>query len=41
MHAVSFILGKILDKTIGLRVDEKTEFEGLDARLHEESGYRL
>ena len=39
--AVSFILGKILDKTIGLRVDEKTEFEGLDARLHEESGYRL
>ena len=39
--AVSFILGKILDKTIGLRVDEKTEVEGLDKRLHEESGYRL
>ena len=39
--AVSFILGKIIDKTIGLRVDEKTEVEGLDKRLHEESGYRL
>ncbi len=39
--AISFILGKIIDKTIGLRVDEKTEVEGLDKRLHEESGYRL
>ena len=38
---ISFILGKIIDKTIGLRVDEKTEVEGLDKRLHEESGYRL
>ncbi|WP_297982870.1 ammonium transporter [uncultured Methanobrevibacter sp.] len=38
---VSFILAKILDKTIGIRVDEKTEVEGLDTKLHEESGYRL
>ena len=39
--AISIILAKILDKTIGIRVDEKAEIEGLDANLHEESGYRL
>ena len=39
--AVSWILAKILDKTMGIRVDEKTENEGLDKKLHEESGYRL
>ena len=38
---ISIILAKILDKTIGIRVDEKAEIEGLDSRLHEESGYRL
>ena len=38
---VSIILAKILDKTIGIRVDEKAEIEGLDANLHNESGYRL
>ena len=39
--AISIILAKILDKTIGIRVDEKAEIEGLDTNLHEESGYRL
>ena len=39
--AISIILAKILDKTIGIRVDERAEVEGLDSRLHEESGYRL
>ena len=34
-------LAKILDKTIGIRVDEKEEIGGLDANLHNESGYRL
>ena len=38
---VSIILAKILDKTIGIRVDEKEEIGGLDANLHNESGYRL
>lgn len=38
---VSFIIAKVLDKTMKLRVDEKTEIGGLDNNLHEESGYRL
>ena len=38
---VTFILAKVLDKTVGLRVDDRAEVEGLDTHLHEESGYRL
>jgi Amt family ammonium transporter len=38
---ITFVLAKALDKTIGLRVDERTEVDGLDTHLHEESGYRL
>ena len=38
---ITLILAKALDKTIGLRVDERTEVDGLDSHLHEESGYRL
>jgi len=38
---VTLILGKIIDLTIGLRVDDKQEIEGLDTNLHEESGYRI
>ena len=37
----TLIIGKLIDITIGLRVDEKTEIEGLDTNLHEESGYRI
>ena len=37
----TLIIGKLIDMTIGLRVDEKTEIEGLDTNLHEESGYRI
>jgi ammonium transporter, Amt family len=37
----TLIIGKLIDMTIGLRVDEKTEVEGLDTNLHEESGYRI
>jgi Amt family ammonium transporter len=33
------ILLKILDKTIGLRVDEESEVNGLDISQHGESGY--
>jgi ammonium transporter, Amt family len=38
---VSFVLLKILDVTMGLRVSEDQETEGLDIVLHEERGYNL
>lgn len=38
---MTLIIGKVIDKTIGLRVDESQEIEGLDINQHEESGYRL
>lgn len=38
---VSYVLARIIKATMGIRVDEKTEIEGLDKKLHEESGYRL
>lgn len=38
---MTIVIGKIIDKTIGLRVDEDHEVAGLDINLHEESGYRL
>jgi len=38
---VTIIIAKVLDLTIGLRVKEKDEVEGLDIGLHEESGYML
>jgi Amt family ammonium transporter len=38
---ITFVLLKILDKTIGLRVSEDEETEGLDIVLHNESGYNI
>jgi Amt family ammonium transporter len=38
---LSFIILKIVDETIGLRVDENDEQEGLDLSLHGERGYDL
>ena len=38
---VSFILLKLLDIIIGLRVTEDQETEGLDIALHDERGYSL
>jgi Amt family ammonium transporter len=38
---VSFILLKILDVVIGLRVTEEEETQGLDLSLHDEKGYNL
>ena len=38
---ITWVLAKIIDKTIGLRVDDQHEVQGLDVNLHEESGYRL
>ncbi|MBS1847551.1 MAG: ammonium transporter [Actinobacteria bacterium] len=36
---VSFIIAKVIDATMGLRVDEQTEVEGLDLALHAETAY--
>ena len=36
---VTYILAKILDKTIGLRVSEESEYEGLDVSQHSETAY--
>ena len=38
---MTIIIAKVIDKTMGLRVDLKEEVEGLDTHLHEESGYRI
>ena len=38
---VTFILLKILDAVIGLRVTEEEETQGLDLSLHDERGYNL
>ncbi len=38
---VTFIILKIIELTIGLRVDEETETIGLDVRLHGERAYDL
>jgi Amt family ammonium transporter len=39
--AVSFILLKILDKVMGLRVNEEEELMGLDVTQHKETAYTL
>ncbi|HRZ86835.1 MAG TPA: ammonium transporter [bacterium] len=39
--AVSFILLKIVDKVMGLRVDAEEEYKGLDITQHGEEGYIL
>jgi ammonium transporter, Amt family len=39
--AVSFVLLKAIDATIGLRVTAEQETEGLDTVLHNETGYNL
>jgi Amt family ammonium transporter len=36
---VSFIAFKVVDLTIGLRVDEESEREGLDITSHGETAY--
>ncbi len=38
---VSFIILKVLDSVIGLRVSQEEEQEGLDLVLHDEQGYNL
>ena len=36
---VSFVIAKVIDVTIGLRVDEEDEIEGLDLSQHAETAY--
>jgi Amt family ammonium transporter len=38
---VSFIIFKVIDATVGLRINEEDETEGLDIVLHNERGYNL
>ena len=37
----SYVILKLLDKLIGLRVSEDVESEGLDLTLHDERGYNI
>ena len=36
---VTFIIAKVLDATIGLRVSEEDELDGLDTSEHSETAY--
>ncbi|NDV60929.1 ammonium transporter [Puniceicoccales bacterium CK1056] len=38
---VSFVVLKVVDLTVGLRVSEDIEVAGLDLRLHDEQGYEI
>ncbi len=38
---MTYILGKIIDKTIGFRIDRDAEIEGIDFTEHAESAYEL
>jgi Amt family ammonium transporter len=38
---ISYIILKVLDIVMGLRVSEDQETEGLDVTLHNEKGYNL
>jgi Amt family ammonium transporter len=38
---VAFIVFKLIDLTIGLRVSEEDEREGLDTTAHGEAAYRM
>ncbi|GAB2808903.1 ammonium transporter [Actinocorallia aurea] len=38
---IAFILGKIIDKTIGFRISEEDEANGIDIAVHAESAYDL
>jgi Amt family ammonium transporter len=39
--ALTFVLLKVVDVLVGLRIDEEGESSGLDLSLHNESGYNL
>lgn len=37
----TYIICVVIEKTVGFRIDESSEFEGLDQSLHSENGYGL
>ena len=39
--AVTFVLAKLLDATMGLRVSDEDEQQGLDLTQHAESAYNI
>jgi len=39
--SVTFVILKVVDMTLGLRVSDEQETEGLDISQHEERGYIL
>jgi Amt family ammonium transporter len=39
--AVAWILGKIIDKTMGFRISEEDELAGIDVAEHAESAYEF
>jgi Amt family ammonium transporter len=39
VFVITFIILKVVDRTVGLRVDAQAEFVGLDHAIHGESGY--
>jgi Amt family ammonium transporter len=38
---VTYLIGLILNKTMGLRVNDEEEFGGLDKEIHGEVGYSI
>ncbi|NTV43612.1 MAG: ammonium transporter [Syntrophobacteraceae bacterium] len=38
---VTFVIGFVLDRTVGLRVNDEEEFGGLDKEIHGEVGYSI
>ena len=38
---VTYVIGLVLDKTMGLRVNDEEEFSGLDKEIHGEVGYSI
>jgi Amt family ammonium transporter len=38
---LTFVIAKVLDVAMGLRVDAEEEGEGLDLALHDERGFNL
>ncbi len=38
---MAWVIGKIIDKTIGFRIEEEEEVAGIDIAVHAESAYDL
>jgi Amt family ammonium transporter len=40
-YVASYLLARLVDSTVGLRVEERSEIEGLDITEHEERAYSV